>query len=513
MGVTGLHLCFLPWALGAMHIWSQFTSLGLSIIGFVLATLPRAETEDFPLVSGASRRPAAKLLRFPIFWAGLVLLGYIAVQGFNPAWRYTSVGALWWVKPIPHVSWLPSGVEAPFFRSNSWRALTIDGSLWLLVCSVWAGFLRRKSYLALFTLLAANAFLLALLGILQKLNGTYQIFWSYQPSNYSFIASFIYPNHAGAYFNLMVALAAGLAWWHHQRARRHLEKPGLAVVLVLFAVFTGIAVVFSNSRMSIISLLAFTVFLGCTLGFRLFRQSGPVRDRAEFLPLAIALAGLLGIGLATSRVENAWARFAEMMSRPVVTDRARTLLRQAGGDMLRDRWLLGWGAGCFRYNFPDYARKYPEIHYFTNGKAEMYWEHAHDDLLEFPIELGAAGLLPLGVVLGCGAWQLGRRRFWRNAVSSCIVLGGALVLMHAWVDFVFQNPAVLLTWGVLLVGAARWAELDQPGGRRQAEVGVQPELGRPAGRAPVPAASGRSGDGRGGAEDESAELRSTRDEF
>jgi hypothetical protein len=28
------------------------------------------------------------------------------------------------------------------------------------------------------------------------------------------------------------------------------------------------------------------------------------------------------------------------------------------------------------------------------------------------------------------------------------------------VDFVFQNPAVLITWAVLLAGCIRWAELD-----------------------------------------------------
>jgi O-antigen ligase len=155
---------------------------------------------------------------------------------------------------------------------------------------------------------------------------------------------------------------------------------------------------------------------------------------------------------------------ADQVVHPVAFDRDRTLARQASRDMLRDRWLLGWGAGCFRYNFPDYTWKYPEIYYTGSGSVREYWEHAHDDWLEFPVELGAAGMLPLAGILGYGVWQLGRRRFWRSAVSFCIVLGCGLVLLHAWVDFVFQNPAVLLTWSVLLVGAVRWVELDQPGG-------------------------------------------------
>jgi hypothetical protein len=453
-----------------MHAWSQLTSLGFSILGFVLVAWPRAESGDIDV----KQWPAARLQRFPVFWAGLVLLGYIAVQGLNPAWRFIGVGHEWWIEPIAHVSWLPSGVDAPFAIANPWRALTVYGSLWLLVCSVWAGFFRRKSYHALFFILVCNAFFLALLGVLQKLSGTDRIFWSYAPSNPSFIASFIYPNHAGPYFNLMVALAAGLAWWHRQRARRHLENPGQAFFFTFLAVFTGLAVISSYSRMSIVLLLVLTVFAGGVFVLGLFRRTGRIRERMAFLLLTLALAGFIGTGLVVLRTAKVWERLADQVAHPVAFDRDRTLARQASWDMLCDRWLLGWGAGCFRYNFQDYVAKYPEIYYAGNYR--QYWEHAHDDLLEFPVELGAVGLLPLAGILGYAVGQLGRRRFWRNAVSFCTVLGCALVLLHAWVDFVFQNPAVLLTWSVLLTGAVRWAELDPPGGP------PSPRLGRTRGR-------------------------------
>ncbi|MGA3008354.1 MAG: O-antigen ligase family protein, partial [Opitutaceae bacterium] len=384
VGVTALHLCFLPWALGTMHVWSQLTSLGFSLLGFGLVMLPRNGTDEF----STGEMPAARLLRFPVFWAGLAMLGYVAAQGLNPAWRYLHEADAWWIEPISHLSWLPSGVAAPYDISNPWRALTIYGSLWLLVCSVWAGLLRRKSYLALFTLLSVNAFLLAMLGVLQKLRMTDRIFWSYLPSNESFTASFIYHNHAGAYLNLMVALATGLACWHYQRAYNHLQKPGLSVVFTLFAGFIGLTVIFSYSRMSIILLLAFTLLTVGVFVFRLFRRSGRVWDRKEFLPLALALAGFVGVGLVSLRTDKVWERFADAEAHPVATARSRALVRAAAGEMLRDRWLLGWGAGCFRFNFTHFARKYPDIYYYP-GDSRQYWEHAHDDLLEFPIEFGA----------------------------------------------------------------------------------------------------------------------------
>jgi O-antigen ligase len=204
------------------------------------------------------------------------------------------------------------------------------------------------------------------------------------------------------------------------------------------------------------------VFAGGAFVLGLFRRAGRTRDRMAFWLTTLALAGLIGTGLVVLRAAKVWERLADQVAHPVAFDRDRTLARQASRDMFCDRWLLGWGAGCFRYNFQDYAAKYPEIYYAGNHR--QYWEHAHDDWLEFPVELGAAGMLPLAGILGYGVWQLGRRRFWRSAVSFCIVLGCGLVLLHAWVDFVFQNPAVLLTWSVLLVGAVRWVELDQPGG-------------------------------------------------
>jgi O-antigen ligase len=128
--------------------------------------------------------------------------------------------------------------------------------------------------------------------------------------------------------------------------------------------------------------------------------------------------------------------------------------------MLADRWLLGWGAGGFRHAFPLYAQKYPAI-YQSGGDSRKLWEHAHNDLIEFPLELGLAGLLPVLIVLGHGVWLGFRRRGRRNAVTVSLLLGCGLLLLHAGVDFVLQNPAVLLTAGVLFVGLQRWAELDE----------------------------------------------------
>jgi len=44
--VVSVHLVFLPWALGGMRSWGQWTSLGLAAAGFVIALIPRGYTEE-----------------------------------------------------------------------------------------------------------------------------------------------------------------------------------------------------------------------------------------------------------------------------------------------------------------------------------------------------------------------------------------------------------------------------------------------------------------------------------
>jgi len=458
VGIVAVHLCFLPWAFGTVHLWSQLVSLALSTTGLVVALRPRPPGED-PASAASRTRPGARLLRFPLFWTGLALLAYIAVQGLNPAWRYASNASMWWLEPAAPVRWLPSGMAVPFSQAGPWRALIILGSLWLLVGSVWIGFLRRLSYRILFSVLVVNAALLALFGSIQKVTGATKIFGVYPPSNSSFIASFIYRNHAGAYFNLLLALATGLAWWHYQRAQRRFDKSSPAGLYAFAGLIVGVTVLFTYSRTATFLLVGFVGLVLGVFALRQFSQPAATRSRAMLLGLTLVFAAFLGAGLYALHIEKVWHNMATMIHDPAASARDRTQAHQAAAEMLCDHWAFGWGAGCFRYGFPRYVMNYPEI-YYVGPSQRMFWEHAHNDLLEFPIELGAFGMAPVLFALGFLAWQLTRHRFWANPLSLIIGFGCVLTVAHGWVDFVFQCPAILLTWGFLLVAARRWSEFD-----------------------------------------------------
>src|SRR3954465_6829316 len=83
LGVVGAHLVFLPWALGGMRPWAHFISLGLALIGFAVALLPRNYTEEYTGSTRFRLLTWPKLIKFPIFWLGLLLLAYITIQGLN----------------------------------------------------------------------------------------------------------------------------------------------------------------------------------------------------------------------------------------------------------------------------------------------------------------------------------------------------------------------------------------------------------------------------------------------
>ena len=122
--------------------------------------------------------------------------------------------------------------------------------------------------------------------------------------------------------------------------------------------------------------------------------------------------------------------------------------------------FLGNGAGAFRYLFPIHQARHPVLT-MSHGE-RRYWEHAHNDLVQFPIELGAAGC---ALVLLCFCHPLAvliRHRFWANPLATGGVLGLLSLLAYAWWDFPFQCPAILVTWCALWPAIALWVRFEEP---------------------------------------------------
>ena len=459
--ITALHLCFLPWALGGMHGWAQFVSLGLSAIAFSLSLINRQYTEDYAREGEFRLIMWPKLTRFPIFWLGLALLIYMAVQGFNPAWIYQTNGTSWWMVPVPHLSWLPTGMTAPYADMNAWRTIVIYGSPWLTACALWVGITRRVTLVALLGTLAINGGLLAAVGILMCVAGNGKILWFIQPSKGAlFVSSFVYKNHAGDYFNLILTVCTGLMYWSFSRSERAANRANPAPIFGFAGVLLGMIVILSGSRAATILLLAFLAVSVLGLVLRLMLLGNEGRSPIALGLFAFILVLFVGGGLYALDQ----GRSIEGVERLTTQDfGSSVLLRRKAAEatwiMAKDNLVTGWGAGSYRHYFPMYQQHYPELLRRPDGRT-YYWDYAHNDYLQILSELGLAGVALL--IAGAAYWifKLLRHQVFSRPHTAFMLMGLLMTMGHAWVDMPFYCPAILVTWCALWVLVVRWGEFE-----------------------------------------------------
>ncbi len=466
-------MIFLPWAFGTMHAWSQCVSAALALGAFVVSVWPRNYVGDLATTGEFRLLGWPRLVRFPLFWLGAGLLVLLCVQSFNAAWEFQIDARSWWLRRLPHLEWLPSSTRTPFERFNLWRAFLVYGAAWLCVCAVWVGITRRRSLQILFAVLVGNAVALAGVGFVQRFMNEPRVLWMRTFKDATSFSSFVYQNHGGAYFGLVAALALGLALWHFFEGRKRMARSTPAPVWLILTGVLVLAVMFSFSRGSVITLAVFGV--GALLAWQILRWGNPVPSttpRIVTVALSLAFIGALFCIVRYVDFNTLAQRFREMSvlrgNDPSVS--SRVMARDAAWEMYRDYWILGSGAGSYRYLYtPQYVRHYPEI--YEQGRA--FWEHAHIDWLEIPTELGLIGVLLIGSAFGGCVRQFWRGTGWHHPVATMVWLGCGQTLLHAAIDFPFQNPAVLITWWVLLVGSLRWLELDGDATRGGAQRAVR----------------------------------------
>jgi hypothetical protein len=456
VAILCVHLCFLPWALGTMHVWSQLVSLALGIMGFGLALSPR-------FARGESRgiSPVSKLIRFPIFWLGILLLSYVTIQALNPWMRYTHNDTSWWLTPVNNVSWLPAGIEAPYKASNQYRQLVVYSSALLSSCAIWIGVTRRSSCRILFAVISGNAFVITAVIVFQRFTGYTGLPWpmTFFTDRAGLTASFVYHNHAGEYLGLMTLTAIALATWGYDQGLRTMKKSTPTAALALVAIFLVVGVLFTLSRGATIILGGLIAAYGGWIYLRCrLRPSGSGSDTRVTVVVAIlfgAFVFVIGENIDFSAIGKRFDGLiqAPLSDYPVVS---RLEARKAGFSLLLDHGLRGVGAGGFRYVFPLYAQRFPDI--YQGGR--LFWEHLHDDLLEVPIELGLFGVMTLAAMAGYWATVIFRSRFVWYASATPGLFGCLGTFLHAAFDFPFQCPAILITWCILLTITCRCLVLE-----------------------------------------------------
>jgi O-antigen ligase len=461
VAVIGVELMILPWMLGSMQLGPQSIALGLSLLALILALTPRTIT----CTDGREVRFCAgrRFWRSLLCWAGLAFVGYVVCQRLNYSWDYRTDGRSWWLVKVPSISWLPNGIRTPFARMNTWRFLVIGCAAWFTFVAIWAGLTRRRSILTLLVVITVNGTLQAVLGLAQQMSATTKIYWTFVPANERFFASFHYKNHAAAYLNLACIVAIAIGSWFQRRQQRRLARSSPAPLFYFFAAVIAIAIVLSLSRAGTL-LLAACLFIAIP-AFTFWRLRFEKREGRPWVPILLValLFGLAGFALTRFDTRDMRFGFTSLVDGSpgrLTVDRRFDAYR-ATWDMIKDRWLMGWGAGCWRYIFPVYQQHYPSI-WADNGK-RLVWEYAHNDIFQLLAEVGVLGCALLTLVFAPLMAVLRRWHFRRNPAIGLGLLACATTFTHAWMDFVLSDPAVMITAFAVLWLFGRWIELESQG--------------------------------------------------
>ncbi len=309
------------------------------------------------------------------------------------------------------------------------------------------------------TLLIAGTFQ-AVYGTLMTVTGTDYI-WNYQKVENKGLATgtFVNRNHLAGYLEMTLALGLGLmianlgegrsrTWRQFFRSwAQTLLGPKVRIRGCLILMVIGL--ILTRSRMGN---TAFFVGMGIAgmIGLFVFRksQTGVV---ALFVSILVIDILLLGAFFGLEELQQRLEQTSDEDARVSIISLSLGLVQMAP-------WL-GHGLGTFYAVFPQ----------VRNHEVWLFFDHVHSDLVEFPLEVGVVGMVPL-VALFCLAFYMALRvqltrhnRFYR-AMGFSVTMAMISIGIHSSTDFNLQIFANAATFVCIM--AMPWLAMYLPSRRK-----------------------------------------------
>ncbi len=367
------------------------------------------------------------------------------------------------------VSWLSPNRVLPGLQA----ALTPGATRWVTLSlyphDTLLGFFKLAAYLAAFVL-AAYAFepregrnvlapglivlgsLEAAYGIVQYLTGYQKIFgFTKQFYTEDATGTYINHNHFSGFLELVIPFAAMMVFYNLQSRsaqgapqRRRGGASGYSLSLhpriffyAFIVVLLLIAVVFSRSRMGIVSVLASLILMA------LLGQLGGGRRAwmvVTLLLIACSMTYAIWIGL-----DPVMKRFEALTPSGLENPYARVAIWKQASGILKDYPAVGTGLGTFAVAFRRYQ----------TSSLDLFVDHAHNDYLEVATDTGILGAVLLfipimGLLLKMILAYVGARSAYRRSVLLACIGSTAALLVHSTMDFNLQVPANALLFAAVL---------------------------------------------------------------
>ncbi|MDO9010895.1 MAG: O-antigen ligase family protein [Gallionella sp.] len=367
------------------------------------------------------------------------------------------------------------------------KACILSAVFWLVLVLIDSK--RRIEWLAM--VIVFSGLLQALIGVMLMATGAnFQLFFVEisQPRAHG---TFVSPNNFAGYLELTLAVGIGLmiakldglpvANWR-QRVQGWLallisEKALLRLSLIIMVV----GLVASRSRMGNAAFFASLIIVGFfTIVFAKHvtqrthdrQEKNTLRATIVFIVSLIVLdvfiiGGVVGVEKVVQRLENTNLHAqsalvqlqgmpgkdaqASMGIKPIEVRRYEQSVEERGEavipslQIVRDFPWLGTGGGTFHLSFPHYRP----------SEVVGFYDHPHNDYVEFASEVGLLGLLLLALMVAHSVWssvmllvrshdQLAR------GMAFASLMGVTSLLIHAAVDFNFQIPANAMLFLIVL---------------------------------------------------------------
>jgi putative inorganic carbon (hco3(-)) transporter len=292
-----------------------------------------------------------------------------------------------------------------------------------------------------------------LVGVAESLYGMIEFFSGHRHVLYldrssgmsSVMGTFINRNYFAGYLLMVIPLTVGFLFSRQARRlrrvagwrRRLSDLDGKSLLIGYCIVLMIIALLFSASRMGIISLL-----VSFTIISVLFRDS----ERGETFSTSLAMMATIALVWAgTIGLDAVISRFFE----PPETLWGRWEIWRDTWKIVKDFPFFGSGLGTFAQVFPGYRA----IH------IEAFFTHAENDFLQLASEVGLVGAVFLAVVLsyilvrGFRGIRSASRSDPRRYIAMGSLVGALALLFHSTVERNIQVPgnAFLLTFLLALV--------------------------------------------------------------